>query len=184
MPSSVFISEEACRQILRMARQAIEHWLDTGNLSLDPVCPHPDLNKAGGLFVTLRKKGDLRGCVGQMTSDEPLFRLVQELAVASASRDFRFPALDQSEWPGIRIEISVLSPLTRILSPNDMEIGRHGIVVKKDGRTGVYLPEVAPEAGWSKEEFFRRCAKDKAGLSEDEIEGAEIYVFSSQKISE
>lgn len=189
MPASsshneVLVSPEAGMALLRLARLSIEFWLKYGSLMNDERCPQPELEKPAGLFVTLRKGKELRGCIGQMASEEPMYKLVQELAVSSATKDSRFPELEKEEWPGVQIEISILSPLKRMENLSVLEIGRHGIVVKKNGRTGVYLPEVATEAGWTKEEFLRRCAEDKAGLDFKDIKNAEIYIFTSQKISE
>ncbi len=169
---------------MQCARAAIERWLDSGRLTLDLKCPHPELQKRAGIFVTLRQTSNLRGCVGQVIPEEPMFTLAQDLAVASASRDSRFPPLRYSEWPEIKMEISVLSPPRRMENIEALELGRHGIMIKKNERTGVFLPDVAAQAGWSKEEFVRHCAEDKAGLDYRDIKNAEIFLFHVQKISE
>ncbi len=184
LPNEAIISADAALALMQLAHAAVERWLESGRLTIDPACPFPELEKMAGIFVTLRKGSKLRGCVGQVIPQEPMFRLVQELAVASASRDSRFPPLDRTEWPGIQMEISVLSPPRRMESMEALELGRHGIMIKKNERTGVFLPDVATEAGWSKEEFVRHCAEDKAGMDYRDIKNAEMYLFHVQKIPE
>lgn len=121
----------------------------------------------GGAFVTLRRAsdGELRGCVGQLESDEPLVRIVAAMAVAAASRDSRFEPVAAGELLSLRVEISVLSPLAPI-EPHAVEVGRHGLAVRLRERRGVLLPQVAVEHAWDRETFLAQTCL-KAGLPKD-----------------
>jgi len=127
----------------------------------------PELQAHCGCFVTLKNGAELRGCLGHFFSDKPLYRLVNETARASATEDPRFLAnrITPGELPRIGIEISVLSPLERIANPLDIELGVHGIYIRRGAAAGCFLPQVATETGWSKEEFLGYCCSHKAGLS-------------------
>jgi len=137
-----------------------------------------------GAFVTLRKNNSLRGCIGRFDSDEPLYKVVQDMAIASSTQDYRFPPVDADEIPGLEIEISVLTPMRKINSIDEIEMGKHGIYIKKGSRSGTFLPQVAAETGWSKEEFLGHCAQDKAQIGWDGWKTAEIYVYEAFVFSE
>jgi AmmeMemoRadiSam system protein A len=138
--------------------------------------------------VTIRKHGQLRGCIGQFVAQEPLYHVVRNMAVSSATQDprFMFNRLTAADLPEIDIEISVLSPLTRIANPLDIELGKHGIYIRRGPRAGCFLPQVATETGWSKEEFLGHCARDKAGLPADAWRdpSTEVYVFTAEILEE
>jgi AmmeMemoRadiSam system protein A len=129
----------------------------------------PDLQAACGCFVTLKTRGQLRGCLGRFVGEGPIYRLVNEMARASATEDPRFFArpLTQADLPTLEVEISVLSPLQPIADPLQIELGVHGIHINRDGRSGCFLPQVATETGWLKEEFLGHCCEGKAGLDWD-----------------
>jgi AmmeMemoRadiSam system protein A len=130
-------------------------------------------------FVTLLKGGDLRGCVGSLAPADPLYLSVHENAVSAALRDTRFDPVTASEVPTLEIHVSVLSPIRPIASLDEFRIGAHGIILAKGGRRAVYLPEVAVEQGWSKEETLTSLSH-KAGLPGDAWRsGARFEVFSS-----
>lgn len=120
-----------------------------------------------GAFVTLRRRddGDLRGCVGRMTSEDPLARTVAEMAVAAATEDGRFEPVSEGELPALRIEISALGPM-RPIRPEDVEVGVHGLVVRSGARRGVLLPQVPVEQAWDRETFLAHTCR-KAGLPAD-----------------
>jgi len=126
----------------------------------------------------------LRGCIGRFEPDEPLYRVVQEMAIAAATEDYRFPPVTPQELGELDIEISVLTPLRKISSIDEIQLGRHGIYIKKGGRAGTFLPQVATETGWSKEEFLGYCARDKAGLGWNGWKDADIYVYEALVFSE
>jgi MEMO1 family protein len=132
-----------------------------------------------GAFVTLKKHGDLRGCIGRFDASEPLYRVVQEMAIASSTQDSRFSPVEPNEIPELEIEISVLTPMRRISSPDEFELGKHGIYMRKGYRSGTFLPQVAEETGWTKEEFLGHCAQDKAGIGWNGWKDAELFVYEA-----
>lgn len=137
-----------------------------------------------GAFVTLTRWGKLRGCMGMMMSDEPLLHTVREMAVAAAVEDPRFPRLSMKEMEEVEIEISVLSPLKKIEHASEIVLGEHGIYLVKGRSSGVYLPQVATEAGWDVEQFLGHCAREKARIGWDGWKSADIYTFTSTVFSE
>ncbi len=137
------------------------------------------LCQEAGAFVTLRRHGDLRGCVGHVYADMPLYQVVQQMAISSAEYDMRFMPLMLDEMDDIEIEISVLSPLERIDDVSQIEIGKHGLLISKGGRRGLLLPQVASERGWGRETFLEALC-DKAGLPPGSWKhGATLQVFSA-----
>jgi hypothetical protein len=132
-----------------------------------------------GAFVTLKKYGNLRGCIGRFDASEPLYQVVQEMAIASSTQDYRFSPVELKEIPELEIEISVLTPMRHISSIDEIELGKHGIYIKKGNRSGTFLPQVATETGWTKEEFLGHCAQDKAGIGWNEWKDAEVYVYEA-----
>ncbi len=149
-----------------------------------PFCEDPELNAHRGCFVTLKNQGRLRGCIGQFTSDKPLIQLAVEMGKASATGDSRF--LSQPITPGelnqLEMEISVLSELKRTDDPLSLLLGRDGIYIKRGGFSGCFLPQVATETGWSKEQFLSECCAHKAGLSSEAWRepDTEVYLFSAE----
>ena len=139
----------------------------------------PTLNSKCGAFVTLTKHGRLRGCIGHFGEDTPLHEMVWEMARAAAFEDPRFPELKREELADIEIEISVLTPMRRIQSLDEFQLHRHGIYIRKGYRSGTFLPQVADEVNWSKEEFVGHCSQDKAGLGWDGWRDAELYVYEA-----
>jgi len=148
----------------------------------------PDMDSAGfsqnllmkaGAFVTLHKNGELRGCIGRFTSDVPLYKVVQQMTIAASTEDSRFDVVTPGEIDQLEIEISVLSPMKRIYSPDDIVVGKHGIYIKKGYFSGTFLPQVATETGWTREEFLGHCARDKAGIGWDGWKDAELYTYEA-----
>ena len=144
----------------------------------------PDLNTPCGCFVTLKNADQLRGCIGNFTSEGPLIELVAEMAKASATGDPRFfaDALTPRELDQLDVEISVLSPLRRTDDPLSLRLGIDGIYIKKGRASGCFLPQVATETGWSKEEFLSYCCSHKAGLAPDawKAPGTDVYLFTAE----
>ena len=145
--------------------------------------PAPDLPTGGavgrrrGAFVTVRVDGELRGCRGRIREDTGLGALVAELAVASATRDRRFPPVTAAELPRVRLSVQVLGTRRRVSSTDDIELGRHGIVLSKGEHRAVFLPNVATEHGWDREQLLARLT-EKAGLPRDAWRAdAKIEVF-------
>lgn len=142
------------------------------------------LCSARGCFVTITANGDLRGCIGTFTSDKPLYRLVQEMAVSAAVRDPRFYPMQPADLQSFSLEISILSPLHKITSVDEIQVGAHGIYLEKNYARGVLLPQVATDHGWDRDTFLEQTCL-KAGLRpHDWQEGADIHIFSAQIIRE
>jgi AmmeMemoRadiSam system protein A len=137
--------------------------------------------EAAGVFVTIKRRGDLRGCLGTLENCCRLAEAVVRCAADSASEDPRFAAVSADELPEIRLEVSILSPLERIEpAPHAFTIGVHGLVVEQGARRGLLLPQVATEWGWTPEQFLRQTCL-KAGLSADAWQrGAEVYRFAAE----
>lgn len=181
------MDEKDKKILLSIARESIRSAItDTPNDQTQIEITSPELNEKSGAFVTLRTYGKLRGCIGRMVSDIPLHKLVSEMAVSAAKEDPRFSHIQLSELEDIEIDISVLSPLQKVDDPLDLELGRHGIYIKKGSSNGCFLPQVATETGWTKEEFLSKCCSMKAGLSPDawKKRNIDIYIFTSENISE
>lgn len=147
------------------------------SLLQDPKQYPPELHKPYGAFVTLKQQGCLRGCIGRIVSDIPLYLLVQEMARAAALYDNRFPPVSVEDLPHLTYEITILSTLREIKSIDEIELGKHGIIIEAKGRSGVFLPQVATDTGWSVEEFLGHCSRDKAGLGWDGWKKARISIF-------
>ena len=164
--------------LVATAREAIASALE----GRPPMYPKPGslLSKAtGGLFVSLHRRGSLRGCIGSMSSSSPLLETAKAMAAAAAFEDPRFEPLAAGELDGLEVEITVLGGLFPISGPGDFEIGRHGLFIVARGRTGVLLPQVAVEYGWGPETFLAQVCR-KAGLTVDawKMPGAELYAFA------
>ena len=137
------------------------------------------LNSKCGAFVSLHKQGRLRGCIGHFGEDVPLHEIVAEMARAAALEDPRFMPVTKDELDDIDVEISVLTPMRRIKSLDEFQLHKHGIYIKKGYRSGTFLPQVADEVNWTKEEFVGHCAQDKAGIGWDGWKDAELYVYEA-----
>ena len=137
-----------------------------------------------GAFVTLHLHGRLRGCIGNIVGVSPLYKTVAEMARAAAFEDDRFRPLTREELEQVHIEISVLSPLRQISSPDEIVLGRDGVLMVKDGRSGTFLPQVADETGWTREEFLGHCARDKAGIGWNGWKDADLYVYQAEVFDE
>ncbi len=177
------LTPERKEALLGLARHTLEAYLRDGTMpsfeTEDPV-----LRRPAGAFVTLRKGGELRGCIGRLRADTPLYRVVQEMAVAAATEDPRFPPLTRQELDAVALEISVLSPFRRVTDPAWIEVGTHGLLLIKGGSQGLLLPQVAVEEGWGREEFLDGVCR-KAGLSAGcWREGATLYTFTAQVFGE
>ena len=146
---------------------------------------NPELQAENGVFVTLHTKdGSLRGCIGNFVSAKPLYKTVQEMAISSAFRDPRFPPVRLNELENLTVEISVLSPMKKIDDASEIELGKHGIYIKKGFRSGTFLPQVATDTGWSLEEFLGHCSRDKAGLGWEGWKTADLYIYTADVFGE
>ena len=175
--STSFTLTDADKKLLKeIAYESIRDSLDGKPIR---STTHATLNVKCGAFVSLHKHGRLRGCIGHFGEDYPLYEIVAEMARAAAFEDPRFTPVRREELDDIDIEISVLTPMRRIQSLDEFELHRHGIYIRKGYRSGTFLPQVADEVNWTKEEFVAHCSQDKAGLGWDGWRDAELYVYEA-----
>jgi AmmeMemoRadiSam system protein A len=169
--------------LLETARDTVKAVISGGTLP-KPQSQDPQLNAHCGCFVTLKNQGELRGCIGQFISEVPLIELVVEMAKASATGDPRFfgNPITPAELEDLDVEISVLSPLKKTDEPLSLRLGIDGIYIKKGNTSGCFLPQVATETGWSKEQFLSYCCAHKAGLPADAWKdpATEVYLFTAE----
>jgi MEMO1 family protein len=168
--------------LLNYARKTLDQYFTV------QVLPIPRNNNSlskikRGAFVTLKKNGELRGCIGHMAEDSPLITTVGAMALQAAFNDSRFNPLTPQELSQVEIEISVLTPFAKIKNADDIVLGRDGVVVKKGNKQAVYLPQVATETGWSKDEFLDQLCY-KAGLNARDWKNAELFTFQADVFSE
>ncbi|MCM8821177.1 MAG: AmmeMemoRadiSam system protein A [Candidatus Omnitrophica bacterium] len=179
------LTELQKKKLLRIARETLEYYLSGKEL---PVILYDDpiLQERRGVFVTLKKKGELRGCIGYIEGVKPLAMAVRDMAIQSATGDPRFPPVNYKELKDIDIEISVLTPLKKVKDAEEIVMGKDGVIIKKGYRQGVFLPQVAEETGWTKEEFLGNLCMYKAGLPPDawKDKDTEIYTFQAEVFSE
>jgi AmmeMemoRadiSam system protein A len=179
------LSDTQRKRLLQIARESITSFVKSGERKRfeekDPL-----LNRPMGAFVTLHENDQLRGCIGNMVGRGPLYSTVAAMAIEAATGDPRFPALSPAEIDRIDIEISVLSPLEKVASYRDIKIPGQGVIVKSAFGGGVYLPQVATETGWTREEFLTSLCGQKAGISPDAWKDpdTELYVFTAEVFGE
>jgi len=187
MAAAVYVKEEADEfvlshrekdELLRIGRTAIQSYVKEKRI----VCPEPhssQLYARRGAFVTLKKRGRLRGCIGFIEPVGPLYKTVAQAAVYAACRDARFPPLSPSELAGLEIEISVLTIPRKIDDISEIEVGRHGLIIAKGPSKGLLLPQVATENSWSRTEFLEQTCL-KAGLPKEAWKtNVDIYIFEA-----
>lgn len=180
---SDLLTKKEQRELIKIAREAIVAGVTNG--TIPPVTTtSPGLNRSNGCFVTIKQQGHLRGCIGNFISDQPLYRLAQEMALSAATRDPRFYPMKPHDLDEFRLEISVLSPLQKIQSVAEIQVGRHGIYIVKNSYRGVLLPQVATEYGWDRDTFLKHTCL-KAGLPENAWQKeCDIFIFSAQVFGE
>lgn len=178
-------------ELLALARAAIAEYLQTGHIPTYET-DDPLLTRRAGAFVTLRKRDQpsttpelsLRGCIGHLWADCPLYQTVQKMAVAAATSDPRFPPMTIEELNALHIGISVLSPLRRVIDIQEIEIGVHGLIINGAGRQGLLLPEVPLTRDWDRQTFLKSVCH-KAGLPPDVWPGkASLYAFTTVTFEE
>lgn len=178
-PNKFRISQEERKELLEKARTSITTFVETGKKGdLIPPKIKGILNNKTGAFVSIYINGKLRGCIGGFAHKKTLNDLVQNIAV-SASQDRRFEHVKPDELENMELEISVLSPLKKIKSINEIELGKHGIYIKDGYNSGTFLPQVATKTGWTLEEFLGHCSRDKAGLDWDGWKTADIFTYEA-----
>ena len=179
------LSESEQKTLLSLARETLKLYLKSQKTPKPNEKDLPaKLTEKRGVFVTLKEKGQLRGCIGRIFDPKSLYQGVIDEAVDSAVNDWRFSPVTADEEKNISIEISVMSPMKKVAGYKDIIVGKHGIYLVKGGHTAIFLPQVAPEQGWTLEETLNNLA-EKAGLPADGWrKGAEFFVFTAQVFSE
>lgn len=178
------LSPEAGAALVSAARRSLERSLAksaAGPVSLEP---YSELSRASGVFVTLRKHGQLRGCIGRIETDEPLAASISAVALDAALHDPRFSPVTAEELPELDVEVSVLTPPQKLADPSDLIAGRDGVILEHEGHRGLFLPQVWDETGWTRVEFLRELASQKAGLPPDAWKQATLSTFQDQIFSE
>lgn len=178
---SLQLDDQAQKEAIKIARTTLTEYINSRQ-KIPITSQNQVLSQSLGAFVTLRKKGQLRGCIGKFEPSEPLYQVIQEMTIAAATEDARFPPVRTEELSEIKIEISVLSPKKRIGSWQEIKLGKHGVVIQKNGHGGTFLPQVAKDTGWTLEEFLGQLCSQKAGLSPDcyKDPATTIYTFEAQ----
>lgn len=181
-----FSFNEKEKEILfSIARNTIQSGLTGKNeVGIDLVKIPDHLKEPMGAFVTLKIDGKLRGCIGRFISDDPLYEAVKASSYSSAFEDPRFSPLSIEDLENTEMEITILGPLKKINNIDRIILGRHGIYIKKDNRSGTMLPQVATENGWSKEEFLGYTSRDKAGIGWDGWRDAEMFIYEGVVLEE
>jgi len=177
------VPAEQRQALLQLARQALRDYLETG-VVLEPADPSGLPDTVGGLFVTLRQQGQLRGCIGVLGTGEPPERDVVRCSISAATEDPRFPAVTLADLPQLKLEISILSTLHPVAAPQEILVGRDGLQIEKEGRRGLLLPQVPVEQGWDRVQFLQELCQ-KAGLPRDAWKtSAILHRFTAQVFHE
>ncbi|HEY3380205.1 MAG TPA: AmmeMemoRadiSam system protein B [Vicinamibacterales bacterium] len=183
VPPDAPLPESDKKQLLSLARETIRRYLESGMLPLARGLSAA-ADRQQGAFVTLRKKGELRGCIGQMQPDAPLRRLVGTMALAAAFEDRRFDKVRAAELKDIEVEISVLTPFKPVPGPESVVVGRDGVLLRKDGSSAVFLPQVATEEHWTRDVMLDNLCT-KGGLQQGCWRtGAKLFTFQADVFGE
>jgi hypothetical protein len=178
------LTEDEKRELLRIARATLKEFLLTGRIP--PGAPHrKSLTDPAGVFVSLSEHGKPRGAIGTLAAERPIFKTIQEMAVAAGSRDPRAKPVKLDELENIVIEISVIGPESPIKGPSEIEVGRHGVSVAARGKRAIFLPQAVAAEGWTAEQALGKTA-EKAGLPADAWQDADaqLAVFTAQVFDE
>ena len=177
------LTQQEQQQLLELARSAISSYLDKGVVP-DFQTTDTALARQAGVFVTLTKTGELRGCIGMLEDNQPIYRTVQEMAVSAATSDPRFVPVTKDEMQTIKIEISILSPLRKLENIDKIRVGVDGLVLVMSGHKGVFLPQVPVEQGWDRDAYLDNLC-GKAGLPENcWKDNPTLYAFTAEVFGE
>lgn len=180
MEKEFSLTETDKKYLLELARETITEFIGKGTVPVvNTTLLSAALKTPCGAFVTLKKNHRLRGCIGRFDPHLPLYEVVQSMAIAAATQDHRFEKVQLGEINQLEIEISALTPMKRIQSADEFVLGKHGIYIRKGNASGTFLPQVATDTGWSKEEFLGHCARDKAGIGWDGWKTAELFTYEA-----
>ena len=178
--NSDFLDKAERNLLLKISRESLKLYLKSGRY------PDYDENEFSGalltktgVFVSIYVDNSLRGCIGRMLSDLPLYELVQKMTISASNSDHRFESVSFSDLENTHLEVSVLTPMKKIDTISEIVLGRHGIYIKEGHRSGTFLPQVGEGTNWSVEEFLGHCSRDKAGIGWDGWKTAELYVYEA-----
>jgi AmmeMemoRadiSam system protein A len=174
------LNEKEKEELLDIANKTLENHVKGKKVTL-PKVKDSYLMKPGASFVTLKKHGELRGCIGQIVARRPLALDVQENTIAAASHDPRFPPVKPDELRDISTEVSVLTPAQPVYDPHTVVVGRDGLIIEKGRHRGVLLPQVPGEAGWSLSQYLDGICR-KAGISTADLRDHETKLYRFQAL--
>jgi MEMO1 family protein len=185
LPEKLYFTQDEADMLFSIARKSIRSMLtNKKKLKFRQKEIFEKLKIPMGAFVTLKLDGLLRGCIGRFSSRLPLYKVIRDSACSSAFDDPRFPELSEEDYENIKMEITVLGPLKKIAGKDEIQLGKHGIYIKKDSHSGTMLPQVAIENNWTVEEFLGYTSRDKVGLGWDGWKDAEIYIYEGVVLEE
>jgi len=180
MNNRFVLSDQDKLVLMEIARSTMDSYVRSGKAGeVNRQNYSPSLQTHTGAFVSLHKNGKLRGCIGRFQPEKPLYEVVRDMAISASTQDYRFKPVEPKELDEIELEISVLTPLELISDPSVIELGKHGIYIKKGSNSGTFLPQVATQTGWDLEEFLGHCARDKAHIGWYGWKDAELYVYEA-----
>tara|TARA_A100001015_G_C15030522_1_gene732968 strand:- start:2472 stop:2984 length:513 start_codon:yes stop_codon:yes gene_type:complete len=166
-------------ELLDLAYQSIKATLEKKEIN---TTPYETFKEKKGAFITIKKKNILRGCIGVITTNQPLYITIRDMAISAAFYDSRFRPLVKEEFKEIKISISILSIPKKIEEVQEIKIGLHGVILKKGAYQAVFLPEVAIEQQWNLKQFLEHLAV-KARLNKEDWKQAELFIFSTKKLN-
>ena len=171
-------TEEEKKELFSIARNAITDYV-TNRKAPEIEIKNPKFKTDGAVFVTIKEKGSLRGCIGHIQAMMPLYKSIINNAIAACSSDPRFPPMTKEELKDMDIEISILSPFMPLKDVKNIQVGKHGLYIVKGMQSGLLLPQVPTEFGWSRDEFLEHLCT-KAGLPKDAWKDADLYTFTAE----
>lgn len=174
------LSDKEKKELLTLAKDTIEEYVSSGSV-VERNIQNPQFKADGAVFVTIKKNGSLRGCIGNIQPVMSLYQSVIKNAIAASSSDPRFPPLKKEELKDISVEVSILSPLIPLKDTRNIQVGKHGLVIRKGAQSGILLPQVATEFGWDKDTFLEMVCM-KAGLPKSAWKEAELLTFTAEVI--
>ncbi len=184
-PESYSLTPQERAELLGIARQAVQQAVKDHKRYSPPEPRSAALREPRGAFVTLKRRGELRGCIGHTVAQQPLYLTVRDVAIYAALEDPRFPAVGEAELKDLQYEISVLSPFRKVKDPREVRVGEHGLLVRRGYRQGLLLPQVPVEQKWDRHTFLDECCH-KAGLEADAWKdpATELFVFTALVFSD
>jgi len=176
----LMLSGKEKQLLIDIARKTLDSYIRKDRIpSFEEESLPEALKQNRGVFVTLYKNEKLRGCIGRFETVNALYKAVQDMTISASTCDHRFKPLTEEELDDVRLEISVLTEPVRIRDISEINLGKHGIYIRKGSCSGTFLPGVAVKTGWNLEEYLGHCARDKAKIGWDGWKDAEIYTYES-----